>query len=96
MMSSITSATAAPLAATSAAITGISLFIIVYATDQQSLTLAYVGFAVLGWPSLIVSIFFSTGSIIAVLGVLGLYIDRIFTEVKGRPIFIVSETTYDG
>lgn len=54
------------------------------------------GSPVVGWPSLIVSIYFSTGVIITVLGVLGLYIDRIFTEVKNRPIFIIRETTYDG
>ena len=51
------------------------------------------GVPVLGWASLIVTIFFSTGTIIAVLGVLGLYIDRIFTEVKRRPIFIVAHRT---
>ncbi|MEL7369571.1 MAG: glycosyltransferase family 2 protein [Myxococcota bacterium] len=51
---------------------------------------------VMGWASLIVSIYFSTGVIIAVLGVLGLYVDRIFTEAKARPIYIVQRSTFDG
>lgn len=55
--------------------------------------LAY-GSPVLGWPSLMVSLNFSTGAIIFTLGILGLYIDRIFTEVKRRPIFIVRERTW--
>ena len=46
-----------------------------------------------GWSSLIVTILFSTGAIITTLGVLGLYIDRIFTEVKNRPLFIVARRT---
>lgn len=56
--------------------------------------LAY-GSPVMGWPSLMVSLNFSTGAIIFTLGVLGLYVDRIFTEVKRRPIFIVREKTWE-
>jgi polyisoprenyl-phosphate glycosyltransferase len=52
------------------------------------------GTPVAGWPTLIVSIYFSTGAIILTLGVLGLYIDQIFSEVKHRPAFIVRERTY--
>lgn len=52
------------------------------------------GSPVMGWPSLMVSLNFSTGAIIFTLGVLGLYVDRIFTEVKRRPIFIVRERTW--
>ncbi len=53
------------------------------------------GTPVLGWPTLIISICFSTGAIISMLGILGLYIDRIYSEVKGRPVFIVKERTDD-
>jgi dolichol-phosphate mannosyltransferase len=55
----------------------------------------FYGIPVMGWPSLIVSIYFSTGAIILTLGILGLYIDRIFTEVKHRPIYIVQRKTFD-
>ncbi len=53
------------------------------------------GSPVMGWPTLIISICFSTGAIISMLGILGLYIDRIYSEVKGRPVFIVKERTDD-
>jgi dolichol-phosphate mannosyltransferase len=53
------------------------------------------GSPVMGWTSLIVSVWFSTGAIILVLGMIGLYIDRIFTEVKHRPLYIVRKTTFD-
>ena len=49
------------------------------------------GHQVLGWASLIASIFFSTGLIISVLGVVGLYVGKIFEEVKGRPLYIIRE-----
>jgi glycosyltransferase involved in cell wall biosynthesis len=50
------------------------------------------GYSVTGWSSVIVSILFSTGIILTVLGIIGIYLGRIFQEVKRRPLFIVSET----
>ena len=50
------------------------------------------GFSVIGWPSLIVSIFFTGGVILIVLGVIGIYLGRIFREVKARPLYVVSES----
>lgn len=48
---------------------------------------------VLGYASLIMSIWFLSGVIITIMGVLGLYVGRIFEQVKDRPVFIVSDTT---
>jgi putative glycosyltransferase len=45
----------------------------------------------LGWSSLIVSIWFLGGMIIAFLGVIGIYLSRIFSETKGRPVFVVRD-----
>lgn len=45
-----------------------------------------------GWPSLIVSIWFNAGLIIFILGMIGIYISKIYDEVKRRPIYIVRET----
>jgi putative glycosyltransferase len=42
-----------------------------------------------GWASLIVSIWFLGGAIIFCLGVIGMYIGRIYTETKHRPYVIV-------
>lgn len=46
---------------------------------------------VLGYASLIISIWFLSGLIIMILGIVGLYIGRIFEDVKNRPIYIVDE-----
>jgi dolichol-phosphate mannosyltransferase len=50
------------------------------------------GYSVIGWSSGIVSILFSSGIILTVLGIIGIYLGRIFQEVKGRPLFIISES----
>ncbi len=46
-----------------------------------------------GWPSLFLVILFSTGLILLSIGVTGIYIGKIFIQVKSRPLFIVEETT---
>ncbi len=46
---------------------------------------------VLGYTSLILSIWFLSGLIISVLGMVGLYIGRIFENVKRRPIYLVRD-----
>jgi polyisoprenyl-phosphate glycosyltransferase len=45
-----------------------------------------------GWTSLVVLILGSTGTILVSLGVLGLYIGKIFDQTKGRPLFVVERT----
>jgi putative glycosyltransferase len=42
-----------------------------------------------GWASLIVSIWFMGGIIVFCLGVIGIYVSRIFLETKNRPYVIV-------
>lgn len=46
---------------------------------------------VLGYSSIIVSIWFLSGSIITITGIIGLYIGKIFNQVKNRPAFIIDE-----
>jgi glycosyltransferase involved in cell wall biosynthesis len=42
-----------------------------------------------GWPSLILSIFFSTGLILMSIGILGIYIGKTFEQSKNRPLYII-------
>jgi glycosyltransferase involved in cell wall biosynthesis len=46
-----------------------------------------------GWASGIVLLLASTGCILLTLGIVGLYIGSIFEQVRGRPLFIIDETT---
>ena len=50
------------------------------------------GYSVIGWSSLIFSIFFLGGSILVVLGIIGIYLGRVFQESKKRPLYIISRT----
>lgn len=46
---------------------------------------------VLGFTSIIVSIWFLSGIIITTIGVTGIYIGKIFDQTKNRPIYIIDE-----
>jgi len=54
------------------------------------------GSTIVGWASLIVSIYFIGGIIIAILGMLGIYLGKTYDEAKRRPLYIVMHTTFDG
>ena len=51
----------------------------------------FFGTFLFGWPSLIVSIWLMCGLIIFCLGVIGIYLSKIFMEVKDRPYTIVRD-----
>lgn len=48
-------------------------------------------FTVTGWASLILSIFLIGGVQISILGILGIYISKVFNEVKARPLYLIEE-----
>ncbi len=48
-----------------------------------------------GWPSIVVLILFTTGIILFMLGIAGIYIGKIFDQVKDRPLYIIQESTKD-
>ena len=73
----------------------ISLFAFCYGLTILWRALAY-GSAITGWSSLIVSIYFIGGIIIAILGMLGIYLGKTYDETKRRPLYIVMHTTFDG
>ncbi len=47
----------------------------------------------LGFASLIISIYFLSGLILMSLGIVGLYVGRVYHEVKRRPLFLIAEDT---
>ena len=46
---------------------------------------------VAGWTSVMVSIYFLSGILLANMGLLGLYIGKIFNETKGRPLYVIDD-----
>jgi dolichol-phosphate mannosyltransferase len=61
-----------------------STFWIVYAKITR-------GYEVQGWTSLILTTLFFSGVILIILGILGIYLGRVFQEVKKRPLYIVCD-----
>ncbi|MHB1163455.1 MAG: glycosyltransferase family 2 protein [Minisyncoccota bacterium] len=55
----------------------------------------FVGIPVTGWASLMVSIFFLGGMNVGVVGILGLYVARDFEQSKGRPVYLIRDSTVD-
>jgi polyisoprenyl-phosphate glycosyltransferase len=54
----------------------------------------FYGSTVEGWSSLIVSVYFIGGIIIAILGILGIYLGKTFDQTKRRPLYIINRTTF--
>ncbi len=53
------------------------------------------GITVEGWTSVIVSLYLLGGLIIMNLGLIGIYIGRIFDQTKQRPLYVVDAATFD-
>lgn len=51
-------------------------------------------YTVLGWSSLMASIYFLGGIIVSLLGIIGLYLGKTFDESKRRPLYIVNHKTF--
>ena len=45
-----------------------------------------------GWASIVTLIIFSTGLILISLGIVGLYIGKIFDQTKQRPMYIIEKS----
>jgi dolichol-phosphate mannosyltransferase len=46
-----------------------------------------------GWASIMAVLWFVGGTILVSLGIIGLYLGRVFEQTKGRPAYIIRETT---
>lgn len=55
--------------------------------------LAKPSFAPAGWASLAIGVFFLGGIQLIGIGVLGEYLGRVLNEVRGRPVYLVKETS---
>ena len=44
-----------------------------------------------GWTSIMVSVWFLGGLIIANLGIIGIYLGKVFDETKKRPLYVISK-----
>ena len=87
----ITSFSSLPLRVWSYLGFGVSLFAMGYLGFTIAKTMIF-GLDVPGYASLLSVILFFNGVLLVGIGVIGEYLARIFTEVKARPLYIVSET----
>ena len=70
---------------------GVATLSIIYGLWIVAKTMIF-GVDVPGWSTLAVAILLLGGIQLISIGVLGEYLARVFTEVKGRPGFIIAET----
>jgi polyisoprenyl-phosphate glycosyltransferase len=72
---------------------GFSVAAISFAIGVWALVAKLAGSSVVpGWASVMIVVSFLGGVQLAVVGVLGLYVARIYDEVRGRPLYVVAET----
>lgn len=89
-INSITSFSEAPLRLifiVGNSIFGVSLAIAIFLVIQRLIS----GSALEGWTSVIVSVWLLGGLVISFVGVIGIYLSKIFVETKNRPSFIVRQ-----
>ena len=60
-------------------------------TKDDTLVKYFMGNSMEGFPTVILLILFSGSIIMICLGFIGLYLDRIYHEIKGRPRYIISK-----
>lgn len=71
---------------------GIIISFLSFLTGAYYFYLALTGkIEVLGFSSIIISIWFLSGVIITTIGVCGIYLGKIFDQTKNRPVFIIDE-----
>jgi glycosyltransferase involved in cell wall biosynthesis len=70
---------------------GVSAFAVLYALYVVAHWLAGDSSLVAGWASTIIIVSFLSGINMIMTGIMGLYVGRIYAEVKRRPLYVVSE-----
>jgi len=87
-LDAITSFSSVPLKVWSYVGVVVSIFAFLYALFLASLTILR-GVVVPGYASIMVAMLFLCGVQLITLGIIGEYLARIYTEVKGRPLYVV-------
>lgn len=72
-------------------VTLLSLLAIIYALTSWML-----GRALPGWTSLLISVWFIGGAVLTSMGVIGIYIGKIYNEVKRRPRYLIDQLLNPG
>ncbi len=66
-----------------------SLFSVLYV--PYALISYFFGHAISGWTSVIMIMTFFGGLQLCILGIIGLYLGKVFTQAKNRPLYIIKE-----
>jgi putative glycosyltransferase len=85
----IVSFSAAPMKAVLLAGVGVAAIAMLGALSLMGLKLSNPGFVVQGFTALAVLLLFSLGSILAAIGVVGLYLEKVFLQTKNRPLYVI-------
>lgn len=51
-----------------------------------------VGDIIVGWTTIVASIYLMGGILLAAIGIVGIYVGNIFDEAKNRPLYVIDET----
>ena len=70
---------------------GLFFILVSFAIGIYVIHAVVAGTAVPGWSSLILSVWFTGGVMMIAIGVVGVYIGKIYTEVKHRPLYNIEE-----
>ena len=92
MVNALTSFTAYPLKLVfrlGVCITFGSMSIVCYLVARKIL---FPDSLLLGYPSILASIFFSLGILMSSLGVIGVYLEKVYLQSKGRPLYVIANT----
>lgn len=70
---------------------GMVMFVLSVVLGIQTLVKFFSGNSIGGFPTVIILLLFIGSMIMVCLGIIGLYLERIYHEIKGRPRYIVSK-----
>ena len=73
---------------------GMASLIISFGLIVYSLYIKFTGIAAPGASSILITITFFSSMILIILGIIGIYIARIYEQIKGRPRYIIEEILY--